>query len=75
MPGSKVLDRYQAQAARPVENDIRNLERMGIRVLGADLLRMSRYQQPEKIRHDQGAIGAVTMELAQQARCATLKLG
>ena len=75
MPGSKVLDRYQAQAARPVENDIRNLERMGIRVLGADLLRMSRYQQPEKIRHDQGAIGAVAMELAQQARCATLKLG
>jgi len=74
-PGSKVLDRYQAQAARPVENDIRNLERMGIRVLGADLLRMSRYQQPEKIRHDQSAIGAVTMELAQQARCATLKLG
>ena len=38
-PGSKVLDPYQAQAARPVENDIRNLERMGIRVLGADLLR------------------------------------
>ncbi len=52
-----------------------NLERMGIKVLGADLLRMSRYQQPEKIRHDQGVIGAVTMELAQQARCATLKLG
>ena len=74
-PGGKVLDKYQAQAARPVENDVANLERMGIRVIGADLLRMSRFQQPEKIRHDQGVLGAVAVHLAQQAaRCETLKL-
>lgn len=72
-PGGKVLVKYGAQEARPVENDVTNLERMGVKVMGVDLLRMSRFQQPEKIRHDQGVIGAVTVQLAQQARCATLK--
>jgi len=72
-PGGRALDQYQAREARPVENDIANLERMGIEVLGADMLRMSRYRHVDKIRHDQGVIGAVAVQLAQRARCATLE--
>lgn len=69
-----VLDRYQARTAKPVENDVANLERMGLRVLGTDLLRMSGKRYLEKIRHDQGVIGAITLELAQCGRRAKLKL-
>ena len=69
----KVLERYQAQAARPVENDVENLERMGLTVIGADLLRMSRFRANEKIRHDQGVIGAIAVQLAQEGRCEKLK--
>ncbi len=47
-PGGKVLHQYQAQAARPVENDIANLEKMGIQVMGVDLMRMSRFRNVEK---------------------------
>jgi uncharacterized cofD-like protein len=69
----KVLDRYQAQAARPVECDIANLERLGLKVIGADLLRMSSFRSHEKIRHDQGVIGAIVVQLAQRGRCEKLK--
>jgi uncharacterized cofD-like protein len=64
--GGKALDRYRASAARPIENDIDNIERMGLRVLGTDLLRMSGVRAQDKIRHDQGAVGAVAIELARQ---------
>lgn len=62
----KVLDRYRASAARPVENDIENLERMGLNVIAADLLRMSGSRVHEKIRHDSSVIGAIAFELAQK---------
>jgi uncharacterized cofD-like protein len=61
----KVLDKYQAQAARPVENDVATLARMGVKVLGDDLLRMSRFRAQEKIRHDSGVLGAIVVQLAQ----------
>jgi 2-phospho-L-lactate transferase/gluconeogenesis factor (CofD/UPF0052 family) len=70
----RVLARYQKQAARPVENDIDNIQRMGLRVVEADLLRMSGQSTQKKIRHDQTVIGAVVLELAQQGYRAKLKL-
>ena len=79
----KVLARYKAQEARPVENDIENLEKMGFLVLQTDLVRMaagrsrarSQAQKiPVKIRHDPGAIGAIALELALQGRHAKLRL-
>ena len=70
----KALRRYQAQSVRPVEMDNQNLERMGLRVIGLDLLRMAGQRSQEKIRHDQGVIGAVTLELAQKGHRAKLKL-
>jgi uncharacterized cofD-like protein len=62
----KVLDRYQANAARPVENDIENLESMGLKVIEADLLRMSGKRVQEKIRHDSSVIGAIAFDLARK---------
>jgi uncharacterized cofD-like protein len=63
----KVLDRYQAHAARPVENDIENLERLGLKVIAADLVRTSGKRIEGKIRHDSTVTGAVAFELAQKA--------
>jgi uncharacterized cofD-like protein len=70
----KLLDPYQATSAQPVENDTKNLAALGLDVLCTDLLRMSRASAGEKIRHDPGAIGAVTLELAQQGRRRKRKL-
>jgi uncharacterized cofD-like protein len=70
----KALARYQAQAARPVENDVENLERMGLRVIATDLVRMASVQAQGKIRHDPGVIGAMALELALQGRHAKLRL-
>jgi uncharacterized cofD-like protein len=69
----KVLDRYQANTARPVENDWDNLEQMGLKVIGADLLRMSGTRAQEKIRHDSSVIGAIAFELARKAHRRKLK--
>jgi uncharacterized cofD-like protein len=73
LPG-KLLNPYQAKSAQPVENDIENLEALGLEVVSADLLRMSRAKIGAKIRHDPGSIGAVTLELAQQGRRRKRKL-
>ena len=73
LPG-KLLNPYQAQSAQPVENDTENLSALGLEVLCTDLLRMSRGRTGDKIRHDPGAVGAVTLELAQQGRRRKRKL-
>ncbi|MGD1097572.1 MAG: uridine diphosphate-N-acetylglucosamine-binding protein YvcK [Bryobacteraceae bacterium] len=72
--GGTVLRRYQANEAKPVENDLDNLNRLGLCILTADLLRMSGVRHQEKIRHDPGAIAGVAVELAQQGRRAKLRL-
>jgi uncharacterized cofD-like protein len=69
----KVLDRYQANAARPVEGDIENLEKMGLKVIAADLLRISGDRTQDKIRHDSSVIGAIAFELAQKGYRKKLK--
>ncbi len=64
----RALVRYQASHAKPVENDIAMLERMGMKVLQHDLLRLNASRTPDKIRHDPGAIAAIAIELAQEGR-------
>lgn len=64
----KALVRYRAQAAQPIVNDVSEVERLGLRVVAADLVRLSGRGHQEKVRHDPGAIAAVTIELARQAR-------
>jgi hypothetical protein len=70
--GGKVLESYRANAARPVKNDIEALEKMGVKILGEDLLRLAARRTSDgpghRIRHDPGALGAVTVELALEAR-------
>lgn len=63
-----VLKRYQEQAAQPVQNDFAALERMGVRVVEADLLRMSGRAPSGKIRHDSSSAAAIAIELAQRGR-------
>jgi hypothetical protein len=70
----RALDRYQAQAAQPVENDLKNLKRLGLKVRGVDLVRMSAEKAPGMIRHDPTALGAVVVELALEGRRARRKL-
>ncbi|HBY59650.1 MAG TPA: hypothetical protein DEH78_07485 [Solibacterales bacterium] len=55
--------RYEREAAMPVENDVERLEKMGLRVVTADLLGESR-----KVRHDSAAAAAVALELAVEGR-------
>ncbi len=69
----KALARYRAHEARPVENDVDALKKLGIKVVEADLLRKSAVNPQEKIRHDQGALGAVVLELAGHGRYARIK--
>ncbi|MGH9592461.1 MAG: gluconeogenesis factor YvcK family protein [Bryobacteraceae bacterium] len=70
----KALDQYGAQEARRVENDIKTIEEMGIKVIQTDLVRMSGLKRQPKIRHDAGALGAVAIGLAEQARRSKGKL-
>jgi uncharacterized cofD-like protein len=64
----RALQRYRKQDAQPVENDTEMLRRMGLKVVEADLLRMMDRKIGDKIRHDPGALAAVAIELAQEAR-------
>jgi len=69
----RALRYYEAQAARPVENDLGNLEKIGVKVVGADLLRMAGSQVSDKIRHDSSVIGAIALELARKGQKRKLK--
>jgi len=70
----RALEGYRARDAQPVEADLEELKRMGMRVLALDLLRLSSRRKTEKIRHDSGAAAAVAIDLAQQGRLARRKL-
>jgi uncharacterized cofD-like protein len=62
---ARALEHYRQHAAQPVEGDVEELERMGIKVVTADLLRMNSRTASGKIRHDSSAAAAVAIELAQ----------
>lgn len=66
--GSGAVRAYGAKAAQPVFNDIDELRDMGLRVITTDLVRKAGRTEPSKIRHDSGALGAITIELAQEHR-------
>lgn len=66
--GSGAVRAYGAMAAQPVAVDSAKLEDLGVRVVRDDLVRMAGQRQQNKIRHDSGAIGAITVELAQEHR-------
>jgi uncharacterized cofD-like protein len=69
----RVADRYRANAARPIETDMENLERLGLKVIAADLVRIAGNRVQEKIRHDSSVIGAIAFELAEKGSKRKLK--
>ncbi len=66
--GSGALQAYGAMAAKPVDVDVPEIEALGVRVVRDDLVRMAGTRRQTKIRHDSGAVGAITVELAQAHR-------
>jgi uncharacterized cofD-like protein len=56
------LEKYAAQKAFPVVNDIDKLEAMGLKVVGADLLSDS-----PTVRHNPQAAGEIAVQLARRA--------
>jgi len=69
--GSGAVRAYGAKAAKPVVVDTAKLESLGIRIINENLVRMSGTREQTKIRHDSGAIGAITVELAQEHQAMT----
>jgi uncharacterized cofD-like protein len=64
----RVLGRYQERTAQPVANDLENVKALGLEIVSADLLGMTKAPTGEKIRHDPAAIGAVAFELARRSQ-------
>jgi uncharacterized cofD-like protein len=60
---SAVKKRYAREAAKPVENDIDAILKMGVKVVAGNLA-----QRGEKVRHEGLAAAAVVMKLAQEGR-------
>jgi len=60
---SAMKKRYAREAALPVENDIDNIFKMGLKVLAGNLAHHS-----GKVRHDPGATAGVILKLAQEGR-------
>lgn len=70
----KALEHYRAREARPVESDAGKLKALGVNVVEADLVRLGGRRVQDKIRHDPGAISAIAIDLARQARRAKERL-
>ena len=60
---SAVKKRYARSAAKPVENDIDTILKMGVKVIAGSLA-----QRREKVRHEPLAAAAVVLKLAQEGR-------
>jgi uncharacterized cofD-like protein len=59
--------KYARAEAQPVENDLENLSRLGVKVVTADLVASSAMEQ-KKIRHDPAALARVVVDLASRSR-------
>jgi uncharacterized cofD-like protein len=60
---SAVKKRYAREEAKPIENDIDAILKMGVKVLAGSLA-----QRGEKVRHEPLTAAAVVMKLAQEGR-------
>jgi uncharacterized cofD-like protein len=60
---SAVKKRYAREEAKPVENDVDAILRMGVKVLTGNLA-----QRGDKVRHEPLAAAAVVLKLAQEGR-------
>jgi len=60
---SGLLQRYANERSLPVENDIANLENLGLKVLGDNLL-----LDGERVRHNPQVVAAIALKLARHGR-------
>jgi 2-phospho-L-lactate transferase/gluconeogenesis factor (CofD/UPF0052 family) len=60
---SAVKKRYAREAAKPIENDIDAILKMGVKVIAGSLA-----QRGEKVRHEPMAAAAVAIKLAEEGR-------
>jgi uncharacterized cofD-like protein len=70
----RALEKYRAEGADPVEADLTEIRRLGVRVLATDLLRLHGVGTRGVIRHDSGALAGVAVDLARQGRRRKRKL-
>jgi len=67
-PIAPALRRKYARAkVKPVENDMEALDKLGVKIVTADLVSDSGIAQ-DKIRHDSSALAAVVLDLASRSR-------
>jgi len=59
--------KYAREKVKPVENDIENMNKLGVKVVTADLVFDSAIAQ-SKIRHDPTALASVVVDLASRSR-------
>ena len=59
--------KYARERVKPVENDLENITRLGLKVVTADLVCNSGLAH-DKIRHDPAALAAVVVDLASRSR-------
>jgi 2-phospho-L-lactate transferase/gluconeogenesis factor (CofD/UPF0052 family) len=63
----ELLEKYEVEEARPVVNDIGQLQSMGLEVVGAPLA-----QERDLVRHDPHAAASIAVELAERGRAARI---
>jgi uncharacterized cofD-like protein len=59
--------KYARVKVKPVENDMQALDKLGLKIVTADLVSDSGIAQ-DKIRHDSSALAAVVLDLASRSR-------
>jgi uncharacterized cofD-like protein len=62
-----LMRKYARAHVKPVENDIENLSKLGVKVVTADLVSDSAIEQ-KRIRHDPAALARVVVDLASRSR-------
>lgn len=65
--------RYARAEVKPVENDLENINKLGVKVVTADLVFDSSVAQ-SKIRHDPAALASVVVDLASRSRAHQVRL-
>ena len=69
----RLQKRYARAHVKPVENDFAQLNKVGIKVVTASLVREPRSEEDDKIRHDPAALAEVVIDLASRSRALQLK--
>jgi hypothetical protein len=62
-----VRRKYERAKVKPVENDIEAIDKLGVKIVTADLVSEASVAQ-DRIRHDSAALAEVVLDLASRSR-------